>query len=73
MLWKESKTPVHKYGALKEVLKFAENLTGVSAQNYYNEVMRAENPDIPVVGETAGAVSMAQKNNPTNGNMFVSL
>lgn len=35
--------------------------------------MRAENPDIPVVGETASAVSMAQKNNPTNANMFVSL
>lgn len=47
MLWQETNTPAHKWRAVKDALTLVENMTGVSADEYYSNILRSENKDIP--------------------------
>ena len=63
LLWEETKTPTHKWRAIKDALTLVENMTWVSAEEYYWNILRAENKDIPEVTDIASITSTAQNIN----------
>ena len=60
LLWEETKTPTHKRRAIKDALTLVENMTWVSAEDYYWNILRAENKDIPEVNDKSSITSTAQ-------------
>ena len=63
LLWEETKTPTHKWRAIKDALTLVENMTWVSAEEYYWSILRAENKDIPEVNDKASITSTSQNIN----------
>ena len=63
LLWEETKTPTHKWRAIKDALTLVENMTWVSAEDYYWTILRAENKDIPEVNDKASITSTSQNIN----------
>lgn len=59
LLWEETKTPTHKRRAIKDALTLVENMTWVSAEDYYWTILRAENKDIPEVTDKSSITSTA--------------
>lgn len=67
-LWQETKIPAHKWRAVKEALTIVENMTGVPASDYYNQIIKNESPDIPEVNDNSSTTSKLQQNKQfTNG------
>lgn len=64
LLWEETKTPTHKWRAIKDALTLVENMTWVSAEEYYATILRTENKDVPEVSDKSSITSTAQ---PMNG------
>ena len=60
LLWEETKTPTHKWRAIKDALTLVENMTWVSAEEYYWTILRAENKDIPEVTDKSSITSTTQ-------------
>jgi len=63
LLWEETKTPTHKWRAIKDALTLVENMTWVSAEDYYWTILRAENKDIPEVSDKSSITSTSQNIN----------
>lgn len=63
LLWEETKTPTHKWRAIKDALTLVENMTWVSAEEYYWNILRAENKDIPEVNDKSSITSTSQNIN----------
>lgn len=73
LLWEETKTPMHKRRAIKDALTLVENMTWVSAEDYYWAILRTENKDIPEVNDKAPITSTAQNINGQNKSSFIML
>ena len=74
LLWEETKTPTHKWRAIKDALTLVENMTWVSAEDYYWTILRAENKDIPEVTEKSSITSTSQNiNGQSKWNGFLML
>ena len=73
LLWEETKTPTHKWRAIKDALTLVENMTWVSAEDYYWAILRAESKDIPEVNDKASITSTAQNMNGQNKAPFMML
>ena len=73
LLWEETKTPTHKWRAIKDALTLVENMTCVSAEDYYWAILRAESKDIPEVNDKASITSTAQNMNGQNKAPFMML
>jgi len=73
LLWEETKTPTHKWRAIKDALTLVENMTWVSAEDYYWAILRAESKDIPEVKDKASITSTAQNMNGQNKAPFMML
>lgn len=73
LLWKETQTPTHKRRAIKDALTLVEEMTWVSAEDYYWTILRAENKDIPEVNDKASITSTAQNMNGQRKDQFIML
>ena len=73
LLWEETKTPTHKRRAIKDALTLVENMTWVSAEDYYWTILRAENKDVPEVNDKAPTTSTVQNLNWQKQTPFMSL
>lgn len=73
LLWEETKTPTHKRRAIKDALTLVENMTWVSAEDYYWAILRAESKDVPEVNDKASITSTAQNMNGQNKAPFMML
>lgn len=63
LLWEETKTPTHKWRAIRDALNLVEGMTWVSAEEYYATILRTENKDIPEVKDKSSFTSTAQNIN----------
>lgn len=63
LLREETKTPTHKWRAVKDALSLVESMTGVSAEDYYANILRTENPDIPEVRDRSSVTNTVQNIN----------
>lgn len=63
LLRKETNTPAHKWRAVKDALSLVESMTGVSAEDYYANILRTESPDIPEVKEKSSVTNTVQNIN----------
>lgn len=63
VLWQESQTPVHRYRFLKQVLDLAEEVTGISANDYWQKVLQSENKDVPTVEDQSPTASVPEADN----------
>lgn len=73
LLWQETKTPTHKWRAIKDALTLVEAMTWVSAEDYYWTILRAENKDVPEVNDKAPTTSTVQNLNWQKQTPFMSL
>jgi len=73
LLWQESNTPVHKYRAVKNALDLVEEMTWVSAMDYYEQILRAENKDIPEWPEQSKTNTKTNTDEHKLWNSFLSL
>lgn len=73
LLWEETKTPTHKWRAIKDALTLVENMTWVSAEDYYWTILRAENKDVPEVNDKSPVTSTVQNLNWQKQTPFMSL
>ena len=73
LLWEETKTPTHKWRAIKDALTLVENMTWVSAEDYYWTILRAENKDVPEVNDKSPVTSTVQNLNWQKQSPFMSL
>ena len=73
LLWEETKTPTHKRRAIKDALTLVENMTWVSAEDYYWTILRAENKDVPEVTDKSPVTSTVQNLNWQKQTPFMSL
>ena len=73
LLWEETKTPTHKRRAIKDALTLVENMTWVSAEDYYWTILRAENKDVPEVNDKSPVTSTVQNLNWQKQTPFMSL
>lgn len=73
LLWEETKIPTHKRRAIKDALTLVENMTWVSAEDYYWAILRAESKDVPEVNDKASITSTAQNMNGQNKASFIML
>lgn len=63
LLRKETNTPAHKWRAVKDALSLVESMTGVSAEDYYANILRTESPDIPEVKDKSSVTNTVQNIN----------
>ena len=73
LLWEETKTPTHKWRAIKDALTLVENMTWVSAEDYYWTILRAENKDVPEVNDKSSITSTVQNLNGQPPKSFITL
>ena len=73
LLWQETKTPTHKWRAIKDALTLVEAMTWVSAEDYYWTILRAENKDVPEVTDKSPVTSTVQNLNWQKQTPFMSL
>lgn len=72
-LWQETNIPAHKWRAVKEALTIVENMTWVPASEYYNQIIQAENHDIPEVNDTSSTISKVWNNDKKSPWWFILL
>ena len=73
LLWEETKTPTHKRRAIKDALTLVENMTWVSAEDYYWTILRTENKDVPEVNDKSSITNTVQNLNWQKPTSFMSL
>lgn len=66
LLREETKAPNHKWRAVRDALTLVENLTGISAEDYYSSILRSESPDIPEVKDKSSVTNTVQNVNGSN-------
>lgn len=73
LLWEETKTPTHKWRAIKDALTLVENMTWVSAEDYYWAILRTESKDIPEINDKSSITNTAQNMSGQNKAPFMLL
>lgn len=62
LLWQETNTPAHKRRAVRDALTLVENMTWISANDYYWTIIKAENKDIPDISDKSSYTSTVDVN-----------